>query len=128
MPRTRVLFFRDDDGSVPLLEWLDVIPQKAQDKCFVRLERLQELGHALRRPEADYLRDGIHELRIGLHGINYRILYFFYGKTAVVLTNGLTKNREVPPREIDVAIERQRKFDDDPQRHTYAEKLNGEKP
>jgi hypothetical protein len=26
---------------------------KAQDKCFLRLERLREMGHELRRPEAD---------------------------------------------------------------------------
>ena len=28
-------------------------------------ERLAQLGHELRRPEADYLRDQIYELRIG---------------------------------------------------------------
>ena len=44
----------------------------------------KELGHELRRPEADLLRDNIYELRIGLQGINYRILYFFHGKQAAL--------------------------------------------
>ena len=59
MPKFRVVFFREDDGSAPLLDWLDSLSERAQDKCVERIERLRELGHLLRRPEADYLRDGI---------------------------------------------------------------------
>lgn len=57
MPRTNVLLYRDDDGTVPILEWLDGLTPKAQDKCRVKIERLRELGHELRRPEADFLRE-----------------------------------------------------------------------
>ncbi len=64
MPKTKVVFYQEDDGSVPVLEWLDTLPQKAQDKCFVKIERLAELGYELRRTEADFLRDKIYELRI----------------------------------------------------------------
>lgn len=85
VPVITVVFYQEDDGTVPVLEWLDSLPRKAQDKCFVRISRLEELGHELRRPEADLLRDNIYELRIGLQGINYRILYFFHGKQAAVL-------------------------------------------
>ncbi len=74
MPRTRVVFYREREGSVPVLEWLDTLPAKIQDKCVVKIERLRELGHELRRPEADVLLDGIYELRIGREGMNYRIL------------------------------------------------------
>jgi len=77
MPKTKVILYQEEDGSVPVIEWLDKLPQRAQIKCLARIERLAEEGHALRRPEADYLRDGIYELRIGLQGIHYRILYFF---------------------------------------------------
>src|SRR5438552_14838716 len=77
MPRTRVVLYQEDDGTVPLLEWLDSLPAKAIDKCVSRIERLRELGHELRRPEADYLRDEIYELRVSLQRVNYRILYFF---------------------------------------------------
>ena len=65
MPKTKVVFYKEDDGSVPILEWLDSLREKALDKCTVRIERLEELGHELRRPEADFLRDGIYELRVG---------------------------------------------------------------
>src|SRR3989442_7751831 len=115
---TRVLFFRAKDGSTPLLDWLDTLPPKAQDKCTERIERLRELGHLLRRPEADYLRDGIYELRTKAEGINYRVLYFFHRQEAVVLSHRIVKQQaEVPPREIEKAIEHKRAFERDPKRH-----------
>ena len=50
MPVTTVVFFADEEGACPLLVWLDWLPSKVQDKCIVRIERLAELGHELRRP------------------------------------------------------------------------------
>ena len=121
MPKISVVFYQEDAKIVPVLDWLDRLPPRAQDKCRVRIERLRDLGHELRRPEADYLRDGIYELRVGLQGMNYRMLYFFHGRVAAVLAHGLVKEREVPPREIEEAIRRKRKFELDPERHTYKE-------
>ncbi len=121
MPRTKVVLYREDDGTVPLLDWLDSLPSKAVAKCRVRIERLAELGHELRRPEADFLLDGIYELRIGLQGQNFRMLYFFHGKIAAVLSHGLVKERAVPPKEIDLAVKRKMKFEADPRRHTHEE-------
>ncbi len=79
MPRTEVVFYRYDDGSVPVLDWLGGLPPKARLKCLVRIERLRELGNDLRRPEADFLRDGVYELRVSLNHVQYRILYY-HGK------------------------------------------------
>ena len=121
MPQTNLVIFQDKDGNAPFLEWFDALPNKAQSKCRVRLERLAQLGHELRRPEADYLRDEIYELRIGLRGVNYRILYFFHGNVAAVLSHGIVKERAVPPREIDLAIKRKQQFIADPDRHSHAE-------
>ena len=53
MPKTTVVFYQDDPDTVPVLDWLDSLPAKALDKCRVRIERLRDLGHELRRPEAD---------------------------------------------------------------------------
>lgn len=123
MPQVKVVLFQQDDGSVPLLDWLDGLQKKAQAKCLHRVERLRELGHELRRPEADYLRDDIYELRVGLQGINYRMLYFFHGTEAVVVSHGLVKEQEVPPKEIDKAIERKEKFGQNPKKHSYEDEI-----
>jgi len=119
LPRIRVVFYQEEDGTVPLLKWLDGLPVKVQDKCRLKLERLQELGYELRRPEADYLRDGVYELRVSLQAINYRMLYFFHGAIAAVVSHGIIKERVVPAKEIDQASTRKREFVQDPKRHTY---------
>jgi phage-related protein len=123
MPPVQVVLFKARDESVPFLEWFAEIPPKAQDKCRIRLERLQQLGHELRRPESDFLRDGIYELRVGLQGIHYRMLYFFHGREAVVVSHGIVKERAVPPAEIQVALQRKAQFEAHPGAHTYDEVL-----
>jgi phage-related protein len=120
MPQTDVLIFAEDDGTAPLLDWLDTLPAKAQDKCIVRIERLEELGHELRRPEADLLRNGIYELRTRLQSVNYRMLYFFHEQRAVI-SHGLRKEKEVPEREIELALKRKCRFESDPDKHTHGE-------
>ena len=49
------------------------------------------------------------------------MLYFFHGRVAAVLTHGLVKEREVPVKDIQRALERKRLFERDPQAHTYRE-------
>jgi phage-related protein len=119
MPKTEVVFYKEDDGSVPMLEWLDSLQPKALDKCTVRIERLEEMGHELRRPEADFLRDGIYELRVRLQHLNYRILYFSHGRTAAVISHGLVKETLVPAKEIEKAIQRKQKFEQNPNAHSH---------
>ncbi|MCA9753672.1 MAG: type II toxin-antitoxin system RelE/ParE family toxin [Gemmatimonadetes bacterium] len=122
MPKTRVVLYRTRDGRVPILDWLDGLTEKARAKCVVRVERLADLGHELRRPEADYLRDGVHELRAKHGGINYRMLYFFHGRDVVVVSHGLLKQRsDVPEGDIELALWRKRAFEEDPSAHTHEE-------
>lgn len=122
MARTKVVFYKEKGATTaPVLEWLDTIPFKARLKCLTRIERLMEEGHQLHRPEADLLRDKIYELRASLQGIHYRILYFFHGNVAAVLSHGIIKEDSVPPIEIDRAVRRRENFEKDPKAHTYEE-------
>jgi hypothetical protein len=123
VPETRVILYREADGTVPLLQWLDELSAKVREKCLFRIRRLAALGHELRRPEADYLRDGIYELRVGLRGQNFRMLYFFHGSVAAVLSHGLIKEDRVPLKEIDQAIARKQAFEANPVAHTHAMEL-----
>lgn len=90
-------------------------------KCAAGIERLRVLGHELRRPAADTLRDGIHELRLRSGRVHYRILYFFHGRNVAVLAHGLTKEGVVPEQDIARALRRKREFEACPERHIYAE-------
>jgi phage-related protein len=121
MPRVTLILFRETDGTVPLLEWLNSLQPKVRAKCRAWLRQLREQGHELRRPIADYLRDGIYELRVGFRGSNYRVLYFFHGQEIVVVSHGLIKERVVPPKEIETAIRHRNEFTQNPARHTFVE-------
>lgn len=110
--------FKAEGGNVPLLPWLDDLPRKAREKCLARVARLIEFGHELRRPEADFLRDGIYELRASYQGVHYRMLYFFSGKAIVILSHGLTKERDVPKGDIDRAVARKKSVEADFKRYT----------
>lgn len=120
MPRTELIIFSEADGTAPLVVWLDGLQEKAREKCFVRLERLEEMGHELRRPEAENLGEGIYELRVKHQGVNYRMLYFFHGRTVVIVTQGFSKQQAaVPSGEIRLALKRRRAFEADPAQHSF---------
>ena len=118
MPKCSVVFYQEGE-KVPVLDWLQNLPHKVQDKCRIKIERLSELGHELRRPEADFLRDGIYELRVKHQRVNYRMLYFFHGKLAAVLSHGIVKEDRVPPKEINRALRRKLSFEADERAHIY---------
>ena len=117
-----IVVYCESDRSVPLLDWLDRLPEKPRLTCLARIELLAKFGHRLRRPHAENLGEGIWELRVKVGGINYRVLYFFHGQQAVVLSHGLIKQQaEVPAAEIKRARERKLAFGLNPAKHTHRE-------
>jgi phage-related protein len=121
MPATEVRAFRDEDGTVPIQEWLNELERrepKAYAKCLARILELEENGNDMRRPHADYLRDGIRELRATLGKDQYRLLYFFFGKHAVAVSHGTTKEKQVPAQDIKLAISRRALVMQSPDRYT----------
>ena len=126
MPRTEVAFYRDDDGTVPVQEWLIELldrDEKAFAQCVAVIRRLRETGYELRRPQADFLRDGIYELRAKRGRVNYRILYFFHGRNVALLTHAFTKEGKVPEIDIERALKRKERYEANPTAHTAEENL-----
>jgi phage-related protein len=125
MPETRVIFYQDEKGKVPVLDWLDELERKDPKgliNCLDRIQQLASMGHELRRPLADFLRDGIYELRASHRRVQYRILYFFHGRNIAIIAHAIVKeDAAVPDIEINRAIERQSLFIADPVTHTYEE-------
>ena len=124
MPRTHVVFYREDDERVPVLDWLKELrasDHRAYETCVAAIERLGTFGHELRRPLSDFLRDGIHELRVRKGRVNYRLLYFFHGRNVAILGHALTKEDKVPNADVERTIKRKKAFEADPSRHSYSE-------
>jgi putative component of toxin-antitoxin plasmid stabilization module len=124
MPETEVRIFRAANGSVPFWEWfveLSVREPKAYRKALARILRLSSLGHELvrnNRNEAAHLEDGIYELRWNWGRVNYRILYFFYGQGMICLSQGFTKERVIPPADIETAKNRKKLVQSNPALYT----------
>lgn len=123
MPKTSVVFYKDDDDTAPAYLAIHGLLREGKRKefarCQTRIGRLEEMGFELRRPEADYLRDGIYELRVTRRRVQYRILYFFHGQEAAVLSHLIMKESKVPESEIDRAIAHKLKFEAGPAKHTF---------
>jgi phage-related protein len=118
MPAVRIVLFREPRCEPPVEEWLDRLPRKVRAKAIALFRLLEEQGHELRRPVVENLGDDIYELRIIVERQQYRILFFFHGREAVVLTNGLKKESKVPEQEIALAKRRQRQYLEDPKAHS----------
>jgi len=123
MPKTKIIFFLDSDGTAPVLNWIDTIPARAQEKIYVRIERLGELGYALQRPEAEYLDNDIYELRVSLNHVQYRLLYFFHDKKAILCSSLIKKGKKVPTNAIKEAARIKEIYKSNPILHTYKEDI-----
>lgn len=122
MSRTHVAFYREANGEAPVVNWLGELMEtneKAWANCRARIELLAQFVHELRRPAADYLRDGIYELRAKQGHVQYRILYFFHDRQVAILAHSLTKEDTIPVAEIERAIKRRKLFESNPRKHTY---------
>ena len=117
--------FQEPNGVVPFDEWLATLaqPSKTQNleaagKLLAAVMRLAADGHALRRPTSAPLRDGVHELRVKVHRLNYRALYFFAGSGTAVLVHGCTKEGDAADADLDRAVARRLAYISDPGAHT----------
>jgi phage-related protein len=123
LPATNVIFYCDRNGRAPVLDWFTELrrrDKKGWANCVARVEQLKQMGHELRRPSADYLRDGIYELRAKKGHVQYRILYFFHGQNAAVLGHAIIKDQAaVADIDIERALNRKRDFELDPKQRTY---------
>jgi phage-related protein len=128
VPKTQVVFYQDENGTAPVLEWLKAMikkDHKGYANCVAKIRQLASTGYELRRPTADYLRNGIYELRAKHIHVQYRILYFFDGQNIAILAHAITKDTDrVPIVDIERAIERKRQFEENPNVHTYQEDLD----
>jgi phage-related protein len=103
--RWRVIYYETQSGACPVARFLDGLERRARATALAAIDLLEEEGAELRRPYADYLRDGIYELRVRVSTTRYRVLYFFCDRMDIVLAHAIVKeSARVPKAEIDRAI------------------------
>ncbi len=99
---------------------MDSLPANIQDKCIVRVERLEDAGEALSEPECKLVADGVFQLSFRAHGTEYAILYFFHNEQAVIV-HGCAVASRVADNDLALALDRKVRFCRQPGCHTYGE-------
>jgi len=101
MRKWKLIYYESQNGDCPVRDFIDSRNANNKAKIFSLLTVLEERGPNLPRPYADFLKDGIHELRIKLSGDQIHFLYFFCYKDFIILTHAFDKkSKKVPKNEI----------------------------
>ena len=97
---------KSNNKRCPTEEFLDNLSKKEIYLVERAIDRLSEFGNNLKRPHADYLRDDIYELRVKTNQGQYRLFYFFFDSTKIIITHAyIKKTSAVRDQEISKAIE-----------------------
>lgn len=100
-----ILYFTNDNGVSPVKEYIDNLPLDEQAKVFAYIQELRLQGHNLRRPLADYVKDGIYELRPKAN----RLFYFFFLKKNIVIVHAIKKKtNKIPENDIEISLKRKK--------------------
>lgn len=103
-----IYYFKDEEGNKPVKEFIDSLSDTEQAKIYAYIAELKAQGHNLRRPMADYLREGVYELRPR----DNRIFYFFYSRDRAVLVHAIKKHvRKIPEGDLKLCIKRKLKIE-----------------
>ncbi|MBQ6901261.1 MAG: type II toxin-antitoxin system RelE/ParE family toxin [Firmicutes bacterium] len=104
MKNKEIIFYKRENGKVPVHEFLDMLPKKHRIKALRSLQLLEEFGLNLTEPDTKYIEDGIFELRIRFASDISRIFYFFWIDEKIIVTNGfIKKSQKLPARELERA-------------------------
>ena len=98
-----IYFFVDKHGHCPVEGFMEELTEKEKEKVVAYIKILKQFGHNVRRPIADYLGEGIYELRPQAH----RVFYFYFMKDSVVLLHMIRKRTDkIPPNDLSLCIKR----------------------
>ena len=98
-----IYYFVDQDGRNPVKKFIDSLYGKEQAKVYAYITELKNQGYNLRRPMADYLGDGIYELRPK----DNRVFYFFYLRDKAVLLHAIKKHvQKIPEYDLKLCMKR----------------------
>ena len=111
MEKFTVDFYREDDGSKPVGQFIRSLPLPMKAKVIGDLHLPEGYGNLACEPLSKHLEDGIFELRSKTGTDIVRILYFFEENRIIIATNGFVKKQSNTPKsEIELAKTRRKNY------------------
>jgi phage-related protein len=86
-----IVFYRKENGRSPIEDFISKLNVHEKIEIAAHLDALRQLGSKARRPLVDFLEDGIYELRIRIVKKQIRVLYFFFQRDRIVVTDAFIK-------------------------------------
>ncbi len=106
-----VVFYRDDQGESPVLEFLQALDEDAQQSLGWAIEQLRVRNVTAREPLVRHLEGKLWELRRESKTNIYRLLYFFFTGRRIVFVHGFQKKTQKTSRaEIEIGVKRMNDF------------------
>jgi hypothetical protein len=98
MNKSWKVFFCDSSiEQCPVTDFVQTCKKEHQVKLLHFINLLEEIGPNLKRPYADLLDYGVHELRVKLSGEQVRFFYFFCFEKYIILFSVFRKNTDKIP-------------------------------
>ncbi|MBI4321426.1 MAG: type II toxin-antitoxin system RelE/ParE family toxin [Chloroflexi bacterium] len=106
-----VVFYRDDRGESPVLEFLQALDEDAQHSLGWAIEQLRVRNVTAREPLVRHLEGKLWELRRESKTNINRLLYFFFTGRRIVFVHGFQKKTQKTSRaEIEIGFKRMNDF------------------
>lgn len=117
-----IIFYEKEDGTTPVQEFLDKLPEKHHAKALRDIDVLEKYGTALTAPHVKHIQGKLWELRIKSASDISRIFYFIHIENNIILLHGFVKKtQKTPAKEISTASN----YLEDYQRRSNDEELQG---
>ena len=107
-----IIFYRKENGRVPVDEFLRELPPKLRAKVAGLFINIENSDLYFKMPHSKYLVDDIYEFRVQFANDIARVFYFFIHNGKIVLTNGFVKKtQKTPLKEIERAKEYKKDYE-----------------
>jgi phage-related protein len=94
--------------KIPVYDFIQDRTEKEKAKIMYYLRVLKEKGPVLHEPYVKKVSGKIYELRPGFAGSEFRIFFFWFGSTAVLLHAIIKKDQKLKRSDIEIAESRMR--------------------
>lgn len=103
-----VSFYENSKGESPVECFINDLPKKEQTRIGAYISELKKQGYNLRRPMADYIGEGIYELRPR----DNRIFYFFFLRENIMILHAIKKKTDkIPINDLELCIKRKKEME-----------------